>query len=128
MTASAFKEILENAAWAMLLMLAGMTVWVILKRMSAAMRKGVIAAESALVDGLEVVVDQGRVEVSFNVPEGWQHDCHVHLLDASRTVLKQLHSGKLDEGRHSFTQEVIETPAVFLKFETTGQKLERRLQ
>ena len=62
--------------------------------------------------------------VKFHEQSEWT----VHLLDASRTVVKQLHSGKLDEGRHSFTQEVIETPAVFLKFETTGQKLERRLQ
>ena len=65
MSANSFAAFLENAAMALLLMLALLVSWVILKRMTSAMRKGVIAAESVLIDGLTVSVQSGKLEVCF---------------------------------------------------------------
>ena len=127
MTAESFETFLENAAMALLLMLAVLAVWVILKRMSSAMRKGVIAAESHLVDGLKVTVNRATVTVRFTVPPGWTADCHVMLVDESRAFLKTLHTGPLEKGEHSFSCDISGTKAAFVCFETRGQSLERRI-
>jgi len=127
MTAESFETFLENAAMALLLMLAVLAGWVILKRMSSAMRKGVIAAESHLVDGLKVTVNRATVVVGFTVPDGWTADCHLTLVDESRVPLKTLHAGPLERGDHSFSCDVSEIKAAFVCFETRGQSLERRI-
>ena len=127
MTAESFETFLENAAMALLLMLAVLAGWVILKRMSSAMRKGDIAAESHLVDGLTVTVNRATVTVRFTVPPGWTADCHVTLVDESRAFLKTLHTGQLEKGEHSFSCDISAMNAAFVCFETSGQSLERRI-
>ena len=127
MTADNFQRFLENAASALLLMLFVLVVWIILKRMSSAMRKDVIAAQSALVDGLIVNVERGVITIAFNVPQGWSHPCHVRILDASRGTVKILNAAPLDSGLQSFTCDASELEAAFISLETAGQKLERRL-
>ena len=127
MTADSFETFLENAAMALLLMLAVLAGWVILKRMSSAMRKGVIAAESHLVDGLTVTVNRATVVIGFTVPQGRTADCHLTLVDESRAPLKTLHAGPLEKGDHSFSCDVSQMDAAFVCFETLGQSLERRI-
>ena len=127
MTADSFETFFENAALSLLLMLAVLAGWVILKRMSSAMRKGVIAAESHLVDVLTVTVNRATVVIGFTVPQGWTADCHLTLVDESRAPLKTLHAGPLEKGDHSFSCDVSQMDAAFVCFETLGQSLERRI-
>lgn len=128
MSANSFAAFLENAAMALLLMLALLVSWVILKRMTSAMRKGVIAAESVLIDGLTVSVQSRKLEVCFIVPEGWGHACDLTVLNDARDVLKTLHAGSLHAGEHSFSCDLSDLDATFLSFKTEGQTLERRLR
>ena len=127
MNAESFANFLNNAAMALLLMLALLAVWVILKRMASVMRKGVIAAESSLIDDLTVSVSNDTVEIHFVVPKGWKHDCHLTLLDDSHSVIETLHAGLLSAGEQSFSFDNSTLKAIFLSFETEGQALKRRL-
>ena len=127
MNAESFTNFLENAAMALLLLLASGVVWVILKRMASAMRKGVIAAESSLIDGLNVSVSSDAVEIRFVVPQGWKHNCELTLLDDSRSTVETLHTGPLPPGEQLITYDNSTLKATFLNFETEGQALQRRL-
>lgn len=127
MNAESFSNFLDNAAMALLLMLALLAAWVILKRMTSAMRKGVISAESSLIDGLTVSVSSDQVEIRFFVPKGWNHECHLTLLDRSYSVVETLHSGHLTSGEQSFSSDHSTRKATFLRLETDGQTLERRI-
>ncbi len=127
MNAESFASFLENAASALLLMLVLLVAWVILKRMTSAMRKGVISAESSLIDGSTVSVSSDQVEIRFFVPKGWNHECHLTLLDGSHSVVETLHSGHLTSGEQSFSFDHSTRKVTFLRLETDGQTLERRI-